>query len=104
MTVVVAIITLFGAGIAPAGDIYYYYVASDGSDANPGWFESPFGTFNHAIAVAAPGDTIYVRGGTYRLDHRLLIDNAGTPDKPIHLDRRHIGSAARYPDLLTIGG
>jgi Pel9A-like, right handed beta helix region len=85
MTVVGALITLFAAGIAPAGDIYCYYVAPDGSDANPGSFESPFGTFNHAIAVAAPGDTICVRGGTYRLDHRLLIDNAGTPDKPIHL-------------------
>jgi hypothetical protein len=62
-----------------------YYVDPNGSDGNPGSLESPFGTFDHAIRVAAPGDTIYARGGTYRLDHCLRIDKAGTPESSIRL-------------------
>ena len=41
------------------------YVATNGSDANSGAIEQPFKTIAKAISVAVPGDTIYVRGGTY---------------------------------------
>lgn len=49
------------------------YVATDGSDTNPGTFDQPFGTITKAIAVAVPGDTIYVRGGTYTLTTTISI-------------------------------
>src|SRR5690606_1972040 len=42
-----------------------YYVATTGSDSNPGTFSQPFKTINKAASVASPGDKIYVRGGTY---------------------------------------
>jgi MYXO-CTERM domain-containing protein len=42
-----------------------YYVAPSGSDANAGTLAAPFGTAAKGQAVAAPGDTIYFRGGTY---------------------------------------
>ncbi len=49
------------------------YVATDGSDANSGTFDQPFGTITKAISVAVPGDTIYVRGGTYALTNTITI-------------------------------
>ena len=60
-----------------------YYLAPDGSDDNPGTIDSPFATFDHAIAVAKPGDTIYVRGGIYMLDDSIEINKAGAPGSPI---------------------
>jgi hypothetical protein len=42
-----------------------YYVATTGSDTNPGTLASPFRTLNHAVTVLHPGDTLDIRGGTY---------------------------------------
>lgn len=42
-----------------------YYVSTSGSDTNPGTLALPFKTIPQAIRVAAAGDTIYVRAGTY---------------------------------------
>lgn len=50
------------------------YVATEGSDTNPGTFDQPFGTITKAISVAVPGDTIYVRGGTYALTNTISIN------------------------------
>ncbi len=42
-----------------------YYVATNGSDANPGTAASPFRTIQHAARAAAAGDTVLVRAGVY---------------------------------------
>ncbi len=42
-----------------------YYVATTGSDANPGSEAQPFGTISHGVSVLMPGDTLYVKSGTY---------------------------------------
>jgi hypothetical protein len=42
-----------------------YYVATNGSDSNNGSQAAPFKTFERAIAPLQPGDTLYIRGGTY---------------------------------------
>lgn len=60
-----------------------YYVATDGSDRNAGTIDSPFGSFDHAISVVGPGDTILVRGGTYMLGSSIVLDKAGSPGRPI---------------------
>ena len=44
-----------------------YYVAPTGSDTNPGTLEQPFATLQQGARVAMPGDTVYLRGGTYRV-------------------------------------
>ncbi len=61
------------------------YVSPDGDDANPGTFDQPYGTFAKAISVVMPGDTIYVRGGTYMLTSTITISPAksGTAESPI---------------------
>jgi hypothetical protein len=49
------------------------YVATNGSDTNPGTIDQPFKTITKAISVAVPGDTIYVRGGSYPLTATISI-------------------------------
>jgi len=49
-----------------------FYVATNGVDANPGTSNSPFATIMRAQTAATPGDTVYLRGGTYFLDNSHL--------------------------------
>src|SRR5215471_13848723 len=43
-----------------------YYVAATGSDvSNTGTMASPWRTVRKAASVAQPGDTVYIRGGSY---------------------------------------
>jgi hypothetical protein len=42
-----------------------YYVATDGSDTNPGTFEAPWLTIQHAADTMVAGDQVAIRGGTY---------------------------------------
>jgi hypothetical protein len=58
----------------PGGRSYaQIYLAADGNDDNPGTIEQPYGSFAKAISAAAPGDTIYVRGGEYILTTTIII-------------------------------
>lgn len=43
-----------------------YYVATNGDDTNAGTLDAPFKTVGHAVSQIASGDTLYIRGGTYR--------------------------------------
>jgi len=49
-----------------------YYVATTGSDANPGTETQPFRTLAHGVIVLAPGDTLNILSGTYA---ESLLDN-----------------------------
>ena len=42
-----------------------YYVATNGNDNNNGSFQFPFATIQKAHDATLPGDTIYIRNGTY---------------------------------------
>ena len=55
-----------------------YYVSLEGSDAAMGTIDQPLLTFVKAQSVAAAGDTIYVRGGTYALNTTINISKSGT--------------------------
>jgi parallel beta-helix repeat protein len=43
----------------------FYYVASNGSDSNSGIEQQPFRTLKKGVSVLRPGDTLYVKNGTY---------------------------------------
>jgi hypothetical protein len=43
-----------------------YYVSTTGSDSNAGTLDKPFATLMKAQSAAASGDTVYIRGGTYK--------------------------------------
>ena len=62
---------------APAGN--FYWVATDGSDSNPGTWNQPWGTIQHAADTIAAGDVILVKPGTYV---GARIENSGTAVAP----------------------
>jgi hypothetical protein len=72
-----------------------FYVAPQGNDANPGTISAPFATIQRAQEAVAPGDTVLLRGGTYRMSEAqiarkerifayvTLLDKSGRPGQPI---------------------
>jgi hypothetical protein len=55
-----------------------FYVALNGSDSNPGTFDKPWATINHAAEALKAGETLYLRGGTYRISQQIRSKNSGT--------------------------
>ncbi len=55
---------LAAAGSARAAE---YYVATTGSDSNAGTMAAPFATLQKGVNTAAAGDTVWIRGGTYKI-------------------------------------
>ncbi|QMU30032.1 T9SS type A sorting domain-containing protein [Adhaeribacter radiodurans] len=68
-----------------------YYVSTSGSDSNPGTITKPLRTIQHALDLAIPGATIYVRKGVYQ--ERLVWKNSGTVTAPIKLTNYKAESA-----------
>ena len=72
-----------------------YYVSPTGSDENPGSKERSFLTIQKAQTAVSPGDTVYLRGGLYKMAETqvaqkrgiwayvTLLDKSGSPGKPI---------------------
>ena len=63
------------------------WCAPDGNDATAdGSEQNPFFDLQKAVAIAQPGDRIWMKAGTYVYDKRINIDNTnGEPDKMIEL-------------------
>jgi len=58
-----------------------YYVAPNGNDNYPGTQMQPFRTISAGVNVLVPGDTLYVRAGTY---HEIFdVRASGTPNERI---------------------
>lgn len=53
-------------GSATVANAATYYVSPSGNDSNPGTLSAPFQTVNRGVSVLVSGDTLIVRGGTYR--------------------------------------
>jgi hypothetical protein len=58
-----------------------FYVSTSGSDTALGSPSRPFRTIQHAAALTQPGDTVLVRGGTYR--ETVKPPRSGTSSAPI---------------------
>lgn len=73
-----ALITLLGMTTGLAVD---RYVSPTGSNGNPGTFALPWQTVRYGANRLDPGDTLYVRGGTYA--EVVLVNKSGTAAAPI---------------------
>ena len=68
----------------PTRSGHAYYVSTSGNDANAGTATSPFRTLAKGVSVLRPGDTLYVRGGTYLLrPNGLRVGRSGRASAPI---------------------
>jgi hypothetical protein len=65
-----------------SSDAAQFFVSPTGSDTNPGTFDLPFLTITKAMSLSStvfqPGDTIYLRGGTYTVTATITISKTGT--------------------------
>ena len=59
------------------------YVATTGSDSNPGTQASPFATLQHAANVATADYTVIVSPGTYTSSSQITMSTNGTSGSPI---------------------
>lgn len=58
-----------------------YYVATTGSDEADGSIGAPWATLTYAASQLEPGDTLYLRGGTW--NEYLNVPNSGSPGRMI---------------------
>ena len=72
-----------------------WFVAPAGNDGAAGTLAQPFKTIEHAALLAQPGDTVYLRAGTYR--ETVTPAHSGTPGAPITY-------AAYNNEVVTIDG
>jgi hypothetical protein len=90
------LLALFFIAQMPAVFAAVYYVAVDGSDDHAGTKDQPFATIQKAQSLVNPGDTVYLRGGTYHITEAQIarsernyacvtyLDKSGAPGKYIH--------------------
>lgn len=79
-----------------------YFVATTGNDSNIGTQEHPFRTITAAVETAEPGDTIFVRAGTFACPNTIHVDKSGERGKPISL--RASGEAEPILDFSSARG
>ena len=83
----VVLVSLLGTASIPAGT---FFVAPDGADNNPGTFERPFATLQHAQAAARKlagreSVTVFLKGGTWYLSEPLVFTpvDSGSKEFPV---------------------
>jgi len=80
--IILLLITLGPVPSSSMGEIYY--VSPNGSDGNSGSQNSPWAAVEYAARKGKPGDTIFVRGGTYQEREvwlRASYGHCGAPGK-----------------------
>ena len=79
------------------GQAATYYVATSGSNSNPGTSTKPWKTVNYATSKMVAGDTTYVRGGTYN-EGIVRFGRSGTQSAPIKL----LNASGEFPVINFI--
>lgn len=90
-----------------------YYVATVGSDSNPGTLAAPFLTLQQGVNRAVAGDTVILRDGTYGHVNSVtggdssgneyapvVLYNSGTPGAWITIKAEHKGAAVLDCEML----
>jgi parallel beta-helix repeat protein len=92
---VILIITLCFWSVTTAANTYYIAtVDNNGHDANSGSISAPWATLSRAVKAMKPGDTVYLRGGTYQWSTIVWDTDYGFPSGT---DEAHRITIARYP-------
>ncbi len=90
-----SLLVFFLASLGRVVSAATWFVAPTGEDAAAGSLQQPFATIQRAQKAAAPGDTVFVRGGTYQMKEEQMaqrkgifayitvLDKSGAPGKPI---------------------
>jgi len=91
---VISIAILVACQVSPARDLFVDQKDPAASDQNPGTGDQPFQTIQPAVDAAQPGDTVYVKAGSYR--EPVRINHPGYSDALITIsawkdDRVRIG-------------
>jgi hypothetical protein len=72
-----------------------YYVSTKGCDSNPGTISSPWKSIQKAANTVKQGDTVFIRGGTYK--ERVVLNSSGSENNYI--------TFTNYPkEVVTIDG
>ena len=79
-----------------------YYVAFDGNDDNAGNKNNPFATIQKAQTMVQPGDTVYLRGGTYNLTEAQIAKKERGYACVTYLDKS--GAAGKYISYINYPG
>ena len=75
-----------------AGGPKFFVDAARGNDADAGTEKAPWKTVGHAVRQLKPGETLYLRGGTYY--EKVRLARSGTAEAPIVI--------ASYPGELAV--
>lgn len=81
-----------GYGQARAAGSIYYVDPRKGNDSNPGSLVGPWKSLAASVLKLQPGDTLYLRGGTYWEDN-IRVGVEGSPEKPISI-KNYLGETA----------
>lgn len=73
----------FTNGIATPADVGSIFVSTSGNDANPGTAASPKATVGAALATAAAGQYVIIRGGTYTTAQSLQSSGTSGAKKKV---------------------
>lgn len=83
---IIVTLFIFSSALTSASQ---YFVSTKGSDSNPGTIDLPFLTISKAFGLSntifKPGDTLYVRGGTYQYIVSLTFSKPGTDSAWYHI-------------------
>jgi hypothetical protein len=91
----VVLLLVLPLGLATTAEPATWFVAVDGDDTAAGSMAKPFATVMRAQHAAKPGDTVEIRGGTYRMTETqiaqkkdlyarcIVLDQDGTREQPI---------------------
>jgi hypothetical protein len=85
LTIPLILMQIFLSGIIVKVTAQPWYVATNGSDSGNGSEQNPFRTIEKAVSIVQPGETIFVKGGTYNLTSAILISKSGTGSSVISL-------------------
>jgi hypothetical protein len=100
---IVAATLIFGP-LSLQGAAATYYVDPAGNDASSGTIAQPFRAVAKGVSVLSPGDTLYIRGGTYAEGDNAVHAHSGTAGNPITIAAYPGEAVTLAPCMIVFDG